>query len=530
MTCLVDAGPLPPAPPPRLAAALEGGLLPCLEGILRRAARDPEGSCSKLAQEVLSFIETQGACDRSPHLLCLMAYGEVGQSVRFLSALASLLPQPGCASGGSDMSRPKAKAGPKGVEMSRLAELAVTAACAILCSGFELWAQSDPLEDSSSGSSNTLRATCTPGVQPPERCRLQHVLAHATWLMLPQLARFVRFNCGGADGGQVGRPTSSAASAQQRQVAMRTLNCVVAASAAVLNWVQGLSLLGLDVGSGSGGSNIGCGSGDTGGSSSSGGGSSGGGGGNRNGNDADRGLSSTGSTGGKEVHDEWSAVGGAAGGRARAASQQQQQQEKGALKALHDTALRRFLLEEVQAVEVLGAVLHYRPSLNPSNSMGHALATALSLLTAAYPNEVRRRVAGAAGGCKCGGSRNDSRSVRGGGGAKKQRGASGAEAGSSSLPDSLWPVELVRQLAPALRAHAENENRVGATDLKRLAGLLEAWKDGSLGEGEDEGVGAGGLEQLRVAIKRLEGLAVASASMTRALYEVLSAPAAPLVA
>ncbi len=490
-----------------------------------------------MVQDVLYSTQTSRGVRKWGDLLWLLAYGESGQSMGFLSALTSLLPQPawgggggGRSGGGGNMSRRGPKGGPKDGEVSYLSVRAMTASCAFIGSGFELRTQSDGGSEGSEGSGgNTPRATCPPGVPPPGRWRLQHMLAHAARLLLPLLARFAC--CQSIYHGSVDKHSRAASSTLVRDLVAVTFD-------PLLRWIMGLSLVGLD---GSGGGN-----------SSVGGGSAG----SRSGcaiwdnNDAACGAGCSGSTGGRAIHNGTSALGDAGGGGERAASQGLEQQQrhqveerKGALQSVHGSALRRFLFEEVQAVEVLGTVLRHLPSLTGISVP--ALVRALCFLTAAYPDEVWRRVTGAAQGCKGGGSRSEGSSARGGGGARKQRGASGAGAGCSSQPGSVWPVERVRGLGPVLRAETEEggageeENRLRAIAAASdtLAGLLEAWRDGSAGEGQEgtgngegEKGGSGRFEQLRVAIGRMDGVAATTASMARALYEVLSAPATPLVA
>ncbi len=506
---------------------------------MRRAARDPEGSISDLVQDIVYTTQTARVA-RWPDLLWLLAYGEAGQSMGFLSALASLLPQPAWG-GGGNTSRRGPKGGPNTGELSNLAVGAMTAAYAFLGGGLQLWARSDPPAGGSGGSDCSCpRATCPPGVPPPGHCRLQHMLAHAARLLLPPIARLVCCHCDGTCNRQHGPAMSSAISAQQQKVAKLARKCVATALGPMLSWITGLSRMAHN-GSGTGGSG-----GDSSSSSGSGDGCA-----IRDNDDAGCGAgSSSGSTGARATHIGGHALGDAGDGSERAASQEQQQQrregemqqqqqqeEKEATSALHDvpsTALRRFLFEEVQAVELLGTVLRHLPSL--TGTSGPALVRALCFLTAAYPDEVRRRVVGAAEGCKGAGGRSGSSSARGGGGARKQRGTSGAGAGWPPEPDFLWPVELVRGLGPVLRAQVKGGRAGSFVDgMELLAGQLENWREGSELKGEEakgeegkEG-GAGGLGILWPAVRQMENVGEASAgSMTRVLCEVLSAPAAPL--
>ncbi|KXZ48228.1 hypothetical protein GPECTOR_29g132 [Gonium pectorale] len=78
---------LPPKPPPEVAAALEGGLLRCLERLLRRAGRDPQG------REVAMLRRLGRLGDGSlwPYLAPLMAYGEPRQAAALVATLRKLL-------------------------------------------------------------------------------------------------------------------------------------------------------------------------------------------------------------------------------------------------------------------------------------------------------------------------------------------------------------------------------------------------------------------------------------------------------
>ncbi len=541
---LVCAGTWPPTPPPRVAAALDGGLLPCLERLTRRAARDPEGRISKLVQDVLCSPQTARGVAKWPALLWPLAYGEAGQSMGFMSALASLLPQRARGGGGGgNMSRRGPKGGPNEGDPDFLSLRVTSAAIGFLSSGFELRTPSYSPEGGGGGrggsegtGGSAACATWPPGVPPPGPCRLHHVNAHAARLLLPPLAHFVCCHCGGADRVPPGRDTPKTMARDYATVALDPL----------LKWIMGVALMRLD---------------------GSCGGLSRGGGGSRDSEDADcsAGSSSSGSTGARATHIRGHALGDGGDGRALAAGQeqqqqqqqqlqrrreeekqQQQQQEQEVTSALHDVpsiALRRFLFEEVQAVELLGTVLLHLPSLNTFTAWRRALVRALCLLTAAYPEEVRRRVAAAAEGCQGGGSRSGSGCTRGGGGAKKQRGVSGAGAGCSSQPGSLWPVELIRGLGPLLREDADkNEVDDLVAAMESLAGLLEGWRRRGVGkgEGEERGVAAegegrgaaGGLEVLWPALKRMDGredAGEALAGMGRVLQEVLGAIAAPPV-
>ncbi|PNH02472.1 hypothetical protein TSOC_011549 [Tetrabaena socialis] len=90
MVPLLPAGePLPPAPPPDVAAVLAGGLLPCLERLLRRAGEEPEGPESAVVEKLL----------RQEHTLQLWAhlleYGEPRQAAALVATLGKLLQRGG---------------------------------------------------------------------------------------------------------------------------------------------------------------------------------------------------------------------------------------------------------------------------------------------------------------------------------------------------------------------------------------------------------------------------------------------------
>ncbi|KXZ49281.1 hypothetical protein GPECTOR_22g875 [Gonium pectorale] len=79
---------LPPEAPLDTAAALEGGLLRCLERLLRRAGRDPQGPESVVVVRAL-----RGLADGSlwPFVARLLAYGEPRQAAALVATLRKLL-------------------------------------------------------------------------------------------------------------------------------------------------------------------------------------------------------------------------------------------------------------------------------------------------------------------------------------------------------------------------------------------------------------------------------------------------------
>ncbi len=133
-------GSLPAAPPSSLAAALSGGLLPCLERLVRRAgaaaaAAAPPGCSPALfphldpsatEQLLLQFLLTK--YDRQPYLVWLLAYGEPSEAAALVTSVGKLLRGVAAAAGmlsraaGSDRDRLHA----------RTAEFVVQAACRAL--------------------------------------------------------------------------------------------------------------------------------------------------------------------------------------------------------------------------------------------------------------------------------------------------------------------------------------------------------------------------------------------------------------
>ncbi|KXZ49639.1 hypothetical protein GPECTOR_20g496 [Gonium pectorale] len=73
---------LPPSPPRPVAAALAGGLLPCLEYLLRGAGRDPGGWQAAAVGE-LAWL--------GRHMELLLAYGDAGEAAALVATLGKLL-------------------------------------------------------------------------------------------------------------------------------------------------------------------------------------------------------------------------------------------------------------------------------------------------------------------------------------------------------------------------------------------------------------------------------------------------------
>ncbi|PNH02831.1 hypothetical protein TSOC_011154 [Tetrabaena socialis] len=77
---------LPPSPPPAVAAALAGGLLPCLEHHLRRAGEAPEQHAARFTNTLLSRKKLTWLI-----LAPLMAYGDPRQAAALLATARKLL-------------------------------------------------------------------------------------------------------------------------------------------------------------------------------------------------------------------------------------------------------------------------------------------------------------------------------------------------------------------------------------------------------------------------------------------------------
>ncbi|KXZ48304.1 hypothetical protein GPECTOR_29g79 [Gonium pectorale] len=80
---------LPAEPPPTLAAALDGGLLRCLERLMRRAGRYPQRPEATLLQRLVQRVrQSQSVWS---YLAPLLAYGEPRQAAALLATLRKLL-------------------------------------------------------------------------------------------------------------------------------------------------------------------------------------------------------------------------------------------------------------------------------------------------------------------------------------------------------------------------------------------------------------------------------------------------------
>ncbi|KXZ48306.1 hypothetical protein GPECTOR_29g80 [Gonium pectorale] len=80
---------LPAEPPPALAAALDGGLLRCLERLMRRGGRDPQRPEATLLQGLVQEVcQSQSVWS---YLAPLLAYGEPRQAAALLATMRKLL-------------------------------------------------------------------------------------------------------------------------------------------------------------------------------------------------------------------------------------------------------------------------------------------------------------------------------------------------------------------------------------------------------------------------------------------------------
>ncbi|KXZ49063.1 hypothetical protein GPECTOR_23g148 [Gonium pectorale] len=78
---------LPPEPPPEVAAALGSGLLRCVEHLMRRAGRDPQGPEAAVLRE----LGHNGDRSLWPYLALLLAYGEPRQAAALLATMRKVL-------------------------------------------------------------------------------------------------------------------------------------------------------------------------------------------------------------------------------------------------------------------------------------------------------------------------------------------------------------------------------------------------------------------------------------------------------
>ncbi len=235
---------LPPLPPPRLAAALSGGYLPCLETLLRRCGRyAANGDVSMLYRLLLKDHEESGGggddssssssgggrptC--SHDLPWLLAYGSPRQSVSLLTTMAKMLRR-AVEGGYGVMGNSGGGAAPSIAANSRRAAegvaLLVDDLACTLCSSLGAtiaWMQDAPQVRScdraagnnpgagGGGGSGAVVGASTPGPAarfPPGPARLQLLLSFALARLVPPLSVLTTRRCrqllmlgsGGAEG------------------------------------------------------------------------------------------------------------------------------------------------------------------------------------------------------------------------------------------------------------------------------------------------------------------------------------------
>ncbi len=487
-----------------LAAALEAGLLPCLEHLVRRTGQDLAG------RSFLSDVTVKWG--RGPLLsggfLWPLAYGDVGQSLGLLSAVAEALPQ-GAAQPGA------AEADLEGTMVLLLI------AVFLLGFNFSILANSHPRTwRFGSPSSSPPPAPPSGGCGPPPLAaapplpaglpRLELVAAHAVRLLLPRLSRLL---CGLAGTAHQGRGGTT--------VSDQILQLSRAAADSVIMWVTALISMCAPGGSSSSG-----GSSSNGGSTSSGGStgcSTGGSGTGRgigcedSGNSNSSSSSSSSSIGG--VINNAGSVDGGSGPHPSPT-------------LLQGTLLRRFLLVDVRVLELLGAMLRSLP-LFTAKPQASQLAGALTAAELAFGAELGHAMVAAAGRCGGAGSAGGGSGARAG--ARRSRSGSKAAAGSSTGPGPgphpVWPPDLVRSLSQQL----EQEGSTGYKEiLKELEDTLRANLHlGSLaqqqpaGSGATQGGGGGGGDAGGGGHATWECHVPSnwSSSMVRTLYEVVGTAA-----
>ncbi len=470
MSCPPPAGPLPASPPPVLAAALEAGLLSCLQHVVWWAERDLAG------RSFLSDIAARWARGRllGGGGFWPLAYGDVAQSLELLSALARVLPQgaaqPGAAEAGCDCTC---------VLLVTIKPLLDFSYGFLANSYPRVWRSGSPSSSSPpappSGGSGPPLAAAPP---PPGLPRLELVAAHAARLLLPRLSRLM---CGLAGTAQQGRGGTAASG--------RLIRHCEGVSGCVLVWVEALTTL--------------C---APGGSTSSSGAGGGGTGGSGTGRCTGRGVSSS---SGSSMGGGMGASGSTGGGSTPHGSPTQ----------LQVTLLRRFLLEEVRVLELLGAMLRSLPAVKatPQASM---YASALTTAAAAFASELAHAMMEAG---RCGGAGFAGGGSGAGAGAGRARsranGSTGPGPSPGHRPHPVWPPDLVRSLGRQLE---QEGSACHGTPLKQLENMLRAnLLLGSLapqpgGIGGSHGGGGQHVLQLPPAW---------SPSMVRTLYEVLGAEA-----
>ncbi len=454
---LLRAGPLPPTPPPRVAAALKGGLLPCLETLLRRAATEPDGPHSRLIAEAF-----QGPQSVWPYLGWLLSYGDVRQGASLVATLRKLPVQLDGAVD-STITGSLSFHGPPPPPQSQANAFSVLFAVLDGTGEVLFGGGSNSGRRASIYAQEAVVAAVQAG-----RPRLQLLSAYAVCQLLPPLADYARAATCRALGlmdKPLGRAAkaimrASVASAMHKLRVFHSWGCVCRCV-----WALAASSLG-DRAVAQAAAGAGCSSSGSCSCSSAGGGGGGGAGG---GGDGSGGSAAAGAANGSLYRYPWCGE----------------------------------LLEDLGVVELLGTALRLVAAITPRSSaevkyvagpLLRYMAGALVAVAAAVPEKLQLVATAAA---------------RSGGGSKRPATAAKAKA-TAAAPAAggeagTWPPELVRELSNMLDVSREE---LLADALKLLADLLERWGQGSgakveAGEAERDGEA---LEKYRAAARRAFGL------------------------
>ncbi|GLC46744.1 hypothetical protein PLESTB_001358900 [Pleodorina starrii] len=469
-------GPVPlEPPPPDLAAALAGGLLPCLERLLRRAGRDPRGSGME-THLLRALLHRQ---EEFP-LVQLLTYADPRQAVACVASLRKLLLRQAIAknflepegrhgdSGGASSSSSSSSGEPMGSAFAVTCVLS----CGLLYKGCcRLQASAERSLGHSSGGTGDSNAGGTNAPTATSR-RLGLVMTAVLTAGLPAMAAmFVRMAPMAISGGEA---AAGAASDIQEMLAM------------VLRWIHILA----------GGRHW----------------------------TAPRGrAAASGGDDGDGSSEVLAAGGGDAGSSARAAA--------------GDEGWQLSVLRRSNPIELLGVALRGEEHLRLALLSGaietpvdparlQLLAKCLCLVAEVLPSEVREaarqgavveasvmeaaaRGAGSSsasgdGGSNPGGRRHARPRSRGVGAATAAAPVAAAgivPATDPALPLSYWPPELVRSLAGDLLASGLDDRT--AVDLEALAGRLVRWGAGEQGsEGNGTVAAAARLSPVEVGVLR----------------------------
>ncbi len=485
----LHAGPLPPTPPPRVAAALKGGLLPCLETLLRRAATEPNGPHSRLIVEAF-----RGPKSAWPYLGWLLSYGDARRGASLVATLRKLPAQ-----------------------LDGQVNGVVTASLSF--QGTPLPTQSlvnssDVVSDVLIGAAEVLfgvdgRASWTSiyaqeeGVAAVQagRPRLQLLSAYAVCQLLPPLADYARAatcralglvdkSLGGAAKANV---RASLAAAMQQLRVFHSWGCVCRClSAFAATSLGDRAVAGAATGAGGSGS-----SGSSGSGSSAGGGGGGGGGGV-----AMQAVAGAAAGAGSSGSSSSAGGGGGAGGGGDGSG------GSAAAGAANGSRYRypwcEELFKELGVVELLGTALRLFAAVTPRGSAEvRHVAAALVAVAAAMPDKLQHAAAAARSGAAAAAVGQASGGSKRPATAGKAKSKAAAPAGGRET--GTWPPELVRELGDALEMP---KNEAIAKALKPLADLLELWGQGSGAKVEAGAVERGEelLGELRAAVMRAFGL------------------------